>query len=387
MKILKRFLLVLIVTYVAFIFIAPPILISDRNKTTLKKPYTTSSHASTLFQSLDFVGDLHCDALLWKRNLTKESDIGHVDFPRMQKGNMAFQAFTIVTKSPTGQNITKNSGEAFDMITPLSIGQGQSVSTWFSLLNRALYQCKKLHKFSQKYNNKFIIIKSKKDFKDLLDRRAKDKSVIGGLLGIEGAHCLEGKIDNFDKLYEAGVRMMGPAHFFDNELGGSAHGVKQGGLTGFGQEVVKKMAEKNMIMDLAHSSVKVIDDILRTYNGPILSSHTGVHGTKKSPRNLSDKQLRQIANKGGLIGIGYFHEAIGNEGIKGIVNAMRYTKNLVGVEHVTLGSDYDGSVTVPFDTTGLALLVDEMLKQGFTTEEIKLIMGENLKRFLLANLT
>ena len=169
-------------------------------------------------------------------------------------------------------------------------------------------------------------------------------------------------------------------------MGGSAHGVKRGGLTEFGQEVLKKMAEKNMILDVAHSSVKVIDEVLQSYNGPILSSHTGVQGTVMSPRNLSDKQLKLIANKGGLIGIGYFPGAIGPRGTKGIVDAMMYTKNLIGINHVTLGSDYDGSVTVPFDTTGLGILVDEMLKQGFTNAEIKAIMGGNLKRFLLEHL-
>ena len=361
-------------------------MISDKNGTTLDKPYTISTQAQTLFQNLEFVGDLHCDALLWKRNLTKESKIGHVDFPRMQKGNVAFQAFTIVTKSPAGQNFTENSSDAFDMITTLSIGQRQPINTWFSLVNRAVYQCNKLHKFAQNYDNKFIVIKDKTGFQNLLSRRSTDKSVIGGLLGIEGLHCLEGDISNFEKVYKAGVRMMGPAHFFDNEMGGSAHGVKRGGLTEFGQEVLKKMAEKNMILDVAHSSVKVIDEVLQSYNGPILSSHTGVQGTVMSPRNLSDKQLKLIANKGGLIGIGYFPGAIGPRGTKGIVDAMMYTKNLIGINHVTLGSDYDGSVTVPFDTTGLGILVDAMLKQRFTNAEIKAIMGGNLKRFLLEHL-
>ena len=378
--------IVLVITYLAFTLIAPLYIINKYNATTLPKPYTPSTQAQTLFQSLEFVGDLHCDALLWKRDLTKESGMGHVDFPRMQKGNVAFQAFTIVTKSPAGQNFTKNSSESFDMITALSLGQGQKINTWFSLVNRALYQCQKLQKFAKKYDNKFIIVKNKTDFINLLDRRAKDKSVIGGLLGIEGGHCLEGEISNFNKIYAAGVRMMGPAHFFDNALGGSAHGVEREGLTAFGYEVLEKMADKNMIIDVAHSSVKVIDDILKTYKGPILSSHTGVQGTHPSPRNLSDQHLQQIASKGGLIGIGYFRGAIGDGGIPAIVRAMTYTKNLIGVEHVTLGSDYDGSVTVPFDTTGLALLVEEMIKQGYSDKEVRLIMGENLKSFLLANL-
>jgi len=386
MKGLLFTMLALLAVYFLFVLIAPPIVEKGKNKTRLPKPYKISKAAATLFSTLTFVADLHCDALLWNRNLTKEEAYGHVDFPRMQKGNVALQAFTIVSKSPAGQNFYKNDGDSFDMITALSIGQGQSVGTWFSLLNRAMYQCKKLDRFARRFDDKFIVVKSKSDFQTLLDRRKTDADVIGGLLGVEGGHCLEGKIGNLDKLYTAGVRMLGPTHFFDNEMGGSAHGLSGAGLSEFGMEVIKKMEEKSMIIDVAHSSGAIIDDILRQYKGAILTSHTGVKGTHETPRNLSDRHLQEIANRGGLIGIAYFAGAIGDEGIPGIVKAMKYTRDLIGVEHVALGSDFDGSVTTPFDVTGFGLLVDEMLNQGFSEFEIKAIMGENVKRFLLEHL-
>jgi len=378
--------LALVAVYFLFVLIAPSILEKSKNKTTLAKPYVISDAAATLFSELSFVADLHCDALLWNRDLTKEQSYGHVDFPRMQKGNVALQAFTIVSKSPAGQNFYKNDGDSFDMITALSIGQGQSIRTWFSLFNRAIYQCKKLHRFAKRFNNQFIVVKSKSDFQRLLDRRKTGSNVIGGLLGVEGGHCLEGKIENVDKLYTAGVRMLGPTHFFDNEMGGSAHGLSGEGLSEFGFEVIRKMEEKSMIMDVAHSSEAIIDDILEHFNGPILTSHTGVKGTYETPRNLSDRHLQEIAKRGGIIGIAYFPGAIGNDGIPGIVRAMKYTRDLIGINHVALGSDFDGSVTTPFDITGFGLLVDEMLKQGFTAFEIKAIMGENVKRFLLGSL-
>ena len=75
------------------------------------------------------------------------------------------------------------------MITALSIGQGQSIRTWFSLVNRAIYQCKKLHRFARRFDDKFIVVKSKSDLQNLLDRRKTDSKVIGGLLGVEGGHC------------------------------------------------------------------------------------------------------------------------------------------------------------------------------------------------------
>jgi len=217
-KMIYFILIPLIVIYILFVVIAPPIVEKGKNKVSINPPYTASQEATQLFNSLDFVADLHCDALLWNRNLTKRKNYGHVDFPRMQEGNMAFQAFTLVTKSPKGQNFHKNSGDSFDMITALSIGQGQSVKTWFSLVNRAVYQCDKLHRFAKNYNDQFIVVKSKTDFQSLLEKRKTNKKVIGGMLGIEGGHCLEGDIKNLQKVYDAGVRMLGPTHFFDNEM-------------------------------------------------------------------------------------------------------------------------------------------------------------------------
>lgn len=377
---------ILFLIYFLFTLIASPIIDKSFNTVVPPNNYTVSQKANDLYQRLDFVGDLHCDALLWNRNLTKQQDYGHVDFPRMQKSNVAFQAFTIVTKSPKGQNFETNSAEAPDNITSLSIGQGQHPSTWFSLVNRAIYQCKKLHKFAANYNDQFIVIKSKTDVETLLQKRATDKSVIGGLLGIEGGHCLEGDIKNLQKIYDAGVRMLGPTHFFDNEMGGSAHGLEKGGLTEFGFEVLQEMERKNMIIDVAHSSDRAVDDILQHYKGPILSSHTGVDGTMDSYRNLSDRHVKEIAQKNGLIGIAFFPGAIGNKGIVGIVDAMKYTKELIGAKYIALGSDFDGSVATPFDVTGYPYLVEEMLRQGFSEKEIRGILGENLKLFLLENL-
>lgn len=382
MKFLRYSILILLLVYFLFVLIAPPIVDADKNRvfSDINEP---SEKAVDIVQGMDFIGDLHCDALLWNRKLHKRYDYGHVDFPRMREGNAAFQAFTIVTKSPAGQNFDSNSAESFDMITALSVGQGQRPTTWFSLMNRALYQCKKLHNYASKSEEKVIVIKTKENLQELLADRSEGKKTIGGMLGVEGGHCLEGKIENLGKLYEAGVRMLGPSHFFDNELGGSAHGLKKEGLTAFGYKVMEGMQERGMIMDLAHSSENIVDQVLQQYEGPILTSHTGVDGTYASLRNLSDRHLRGIAAKGGLVGIAYFPGAIGDGGLEGIVNAMRYTRDLIGIDYVALGSDFDGSVTTPFDVTGTAVLVDEMLLQGFKDEEIEAILGGNLKRFLL----
>jgi microsomal dipeptidase-like Zn-dependent dipeptidase len=141
-----------------------------------------------------------------------------------------------------------------------------------------------------------------------------------------------------------------------------------------------------MIVDLAHASPKTIEDVLAMATRPVVVSHTGVKGTCDNNRNLSDDQIRAVAAKGGLIGIGYWETATCGTDARAIVKAMRYVSDRVGVAHVALGSDFDGAVTEPFDTTGLVDITDAMLEAGYSEQEIRLIMGENVMGFLEVNL-
>lgn len=354
------------------------------NRVLLEKPFTVEEKYQKEYDELAFVADLHSDALLWQRNLTQKHDRGQVDIPRLREGNVALQAFTIVTKSPKGQNAIKNDDDS-DRLTLLSIAQWQPPSTWFSLYGRAAYQCKKLAS-AAKRDDKFRMIRSKSDLKRFIKDRAKDRELVAGYLGIEGGHCLEGDISNVQKLYDLGVRMMAATHFFDNKLGGSAHGEEQGGLTAFGKEVIKEMDRLGMIIDVAHISPRMFDHIAAITSGVMMDSHTGVRAICDSPRNLSDHQIRTIAEKGGVIGVGYFSLAICEAKIPRIVETMTYIKNLVGIEYVALGSDFDGAVATPIDATGLNLLYKALRESGYTIDEIELIMGENVKRMLLQHL-
>ncbi|RLA62196.1 MAG: peptidase M19 [Epsilonproteobacteria bacterium] len=341
--------------------------------------------AGLKFHKTLFVADLHNDFLLWNRNLLKSYSYGHTDLPRMRKGNASLQVFSSVTKTPRGLNYHSNSDKS-DMITLLSIIQRNPVDTWNSLLERSLYHSLKLHRYEKESQGELLIIKSKKDLKQFLFKKRKEKKIIGALLSIEGAHALEGKPENVDKLYQAGFRMFGLAHFFDNEVGGSAHGENKGGLTKFGEDLIKEMNKRHIIIDLAHSSDRVIDETLTLSQAPVVVSHTGVKGTCKGQRNLSDQQIKSITKKGGLIGIGLWGDAICGESVVDVVKAIKYVMNLVGVEHVALGSDFDGSVKTAIDVTGLPYITQELLNQGISKEDIKKIMGGNILNFLLANL-
>ncbi|MCS7080836.1 MAG: dipeptidase [Chloracidobacterium sp.] len=350
--------------------------------TTRKPP---SSRAKALHERL-LVADLHADTLLWNRDLLARGTRGHVDLPRLQEGNVALQAFTIVTKAPRGMNNDRTDGNRFNLVAALSFLQLWPPRTWYSLTERALYQCRRLEEAAARSGGRLVVIRSRTDLERFLARRASDPKLVGAFLGVEGAHALDGDLANLDRLYEAGVRMMAPTHFFDNEIGGSAHGLVKGGLTAMGRELIRRMEQKGMLVDLAHASPAVIDDVLAMATRPVVISHTGVRGTCGGLRNITDDQLRGVARTGGVVGVGYFFAAVCGQDARSIARAIRYAADVAGVAHVALGSDYDGAVSVPFDTAHLAEITDALLDEGFSEDEIALIMGGNVRRVLLATL-
>lgn len=385
-KILITLCAILLLLIGAFLFVVPAQLEKRLNVALNQPPYMASERAVELHKKL-LVSDMHADSLLWNRDLLDRGTRGHVDIPRLIEGNVALQAFTIVTKTPYvwKMNIERNDDKS-DNITILALAERWPPATWSSLTQRALYQARKLQDTAARSGGKFTVIKTSADLSTYLDRRITNPQITAGFLGIEGAHALDGNLDNIDALFDAGIRMMAPTHFFDNDIGGSAHGIEKGGLTDKGKEMIRRMEAKHMIVDVAHASAQTIDDVLAVATRPVLVSHTGVRGTCDNQRNLSDEQLKGIARTGGVIGIGYWDTAVCGTDAKAIAKAIRYTANLVGVDHIGLGSDFDGAVVEPFDTSGLVQITDALIAEDFSDEEIGKIMGRNVLRLLIQNL-
>jgi membrane dipeptidase len=381
---MKKFLIILAVLLVIgagiFFFVVPGQVEKSMNKVLVPPPYAASEKATELHRKI-LVSDLHADSLLWDRDLLEKGTRGQVDVPRLIEGNVALQAFTIVTKTPRGQNIEAND-DSTDNITLLAIAERWPVAAWRSLKERALYQARRLQEFAARSNGKLTVIRSAEDLNDYLERRKSDATITAGFIGVEGAQALDGNVDNVDVLFEAGVRMMAPTHFFDNDLGGSAHGVQKGGLTEKGKAMIRRMEAKKMIVDVAHASPQTIDDVLLMATRPVVVSHTGVKGTCDNTRNLSDEHLKAIAKTGGVIGIGFWDTAVCGTDAKAIAKAIRHAVTIAGIDHIGLGSDFDGAVTEPFDTTGLVQITEALLAEGFNEEEIAKIMGGNVIRLL-----
>jgi microsomal dipeptidase-like Zn-dependent dipeptidase len=331
-----------------------------------------------------FVADLHADSLLFGRDLLQRSNIGHVDLPRLRLGNVALQVFAIATSAPAGINVDHNESDAFDLLT-LVYCVRLTRGCFGGPFARVETLAARLTKMAL-LDADLVWVRTAADLEALRARRATDSQALGALLAIEGAHALEGDPENLERAFALGVRMIGLSHFTDNAYAGSAHGAEKGGLTELGRRTLARMEELGIALDLAHLAPAAIDDALAIAKKPVLVSHGGVKGTCDNARTLSDAHVRAIAATGGVIGIGYWQEAVCGTAPYDVARAIRYAVELVGDEHVALGSDYDGGTTVAFDTSRIAVLTQAMLHEGVSRESIPKILGGNALRLLAATL-
>ena len=330
------------------------------------------------------VVDLHADPLLWGRDLRERSRVGHVDLPRLREGGVTLQVFGLVTQVPLGTTIERSDPSRLDTITLLALAGAWPRPALRSCLARARYQAGRLHALADGASGAFCVIRTRQDLDALVATRRDGGSRVGGLLSVEGAQALDGEASNLVPLFEDGIRMIGLTHFFDNEFAGSAHGLAKGGLTAQGKTLVREMERSGVVVDLAHASVATIDDVLALATRPVVVSHTGVRATCDSNRNLSDDQIRGVARGGGLIGIGFWSDAVGSTHPADIARAARHVVELVGDDHVALGSDFNGAVATSFDVSRLSVVTQALLDTGLPEEAVRKALGENAVRVLRA---
>jgi len=371
----------LIVAALAFFVLAPGIVERSMNKV---EPVAMRIGPEARALSNN-VADLHADTLLWKRDLLERGDRGQVDVPRLVAGGYALQVFSSVTKTPKHQNYDANPSDT-DNITALTIAQLQPPRTWTSLLERSLWHARKLDRYAQSSAGRLRVVHDSADIDHLLADRGRGSTVVGGMLSIEGLQDIEGDIANLDRLYAAGFRMAGFAHFFDNRVAGSMHGEAKRGLTPLGRQVLRRMETLGMVVDVAHASHAAVADMIAMATRPLVSSHGGVQATCKVNRNLTDAEIRGIAGTGGVIGIGYWDAAICSTEPRAVAAAIQHVRDLVGIDHVGLGSDFDGAVTTGFDASQVAGVAQALFDRGFAADEVRKVMGGNVLRVLRAGI-
>ncbi|MBM4373093.1 MAG: membrane dipeptidase, partial [Deltaproteobacteria bacterium] len=216
-------------------------------------------------------------------------------------------------------------------------------------------------------------------------RRAKADGVLGGFLGVEGAHVLEGEPDELDRLHARGVRMLTLTHFVSNGVadGTSSPWRPLGGLSDFGREVVRRMDRLGMLICTAHCTDRAFDQVLETASGPVICSHGALRSFEGIERNHTEDQVRRLAGTGGLMGVMFFPRYLGRragtDARAVAVHAARIAE-VAGAGAVGLGSDMDSPIWLPrgFDDAGdWPQLTQALLDVGFGRDEVLGILGGN----------
>ncbi|MFL5349854.1 MAG: dipeptidase [Hyalangium sp.] len=315
------------------------------------------------------IADGHADSLMWNRDLCVRSSQGHVDFPRLREAGVKLQCFTLVTR-----------GFPFIGGFPVfAAWKGWPREARSSEWRRALWQIERLSEFCGRSEGQVRITTTGSMLEENLAQGR-----LSAVLGVEGGHAIEGRVERLAKLHRLGVRFMGLTHLSNNELGGSSFPMMGNrGLTPLGHEVVAEMARVGLSVDVAHASDRTLEELFAAPSVRFFCSHTGVRSAGGGWRNLSDESLRRIADRGGVVGIILAPIYLGGDTLEDVARHIEHALKIMGEEGVGIGSDYDGMVALPQgfrDVTDLPRLTEVLLRR-FPEPLVERILGGNFRRF------
>lgn len=217
------------------------------------------------------------------------------------------------------------------------------------------------------------------------------KGKIASLFGIEGGHVIENSLGALRAFYRAGARYMGLTHFANTDWADSAtDSVVVGGLSPFGEEVVREMNRLGMLVDLAHTSPATMSDALDVAEAPVIFSHAGARALADHPRNVPDSILVRLRDNGGIVMQLFYPPYLDasenpHATIATVADHIEHIRDVAGIDHVGIGSDFDG---IPEYTPGLedvskypALFV-ELANRGWSDDDLRRLAGENLLRVM-----
>lgn len=344
---------------------------------TYKITYTKNSHLSdstqlelnggesllmllTSFHSSSTLIDLHNDILEvmtsdTSYHLKYRHNYNHTDIPRLKDGGVDLQFFSVWV-SPTQYSNYFQQAQVMLNIFNSELNENQNTIT---------------QAFNWQQADSII-----------------QQNKIAAVIGVEGGHHIENSLDNLVSLYNSGMRYMTITWNNSTDWAVSAQDSRSAtvGLSDFGRQVIRTMDSLGIIIDVSHTGIKTIQDILQETQNPIVATHSGVRALRNHYRNLYDWQIQDIANSGGVIGVvfyPYFLNGTSSATIQDVIAHIDYIKNLVGIDYVAIGSDFDGIEVVPSgleDTSKFPNLTEALFDHGYTKEEIEKILYKNFKR-------
>jgi len=266
----------------------------------------------------------------------------------------------------------------------------------FNNFDNTLLVIEKINKLVENNSDKLFLIKSSDDFKNISEKK------IGVILGIEGASVVDKELNNFETLYELGLRSVILTHNEDNIFADGCNVEDSKGLTEEGKTFLKVLNKKNVIVDLVHLSEKSFWDAIEVIEKPPIISHSNVKKLSNIKRNLTDEQIKAIAERGGVIGLNFVAIFVDKDfsktTIDRLIDHIDYITNLVGIKHIGIGPDFadyfiedvvkslsNRNITDDYakytpgleDVTKMNNLIDGLVKRNFSDDDIDKIMGEN----------
>jgi microsomal dipeptidase-like Zn-dependent dipeptidase len=353
------------------------------NRTALPGRLYSSREATALVQTSPII-DLLVGSALFRDTFVGGGGRGHVDLPRLRAIGVNVIGLTVATSWPDVRGSLSRWHFRSLGLPRQAAGSRMAIAEW--VIGR-------IERWCEQSSGRLTIVRTAGD----LDACLRNGGPVGVVLGVQGAHVLEGRVANIGRLRQRGVRLFAPAHVMDNDAVGSNTGGRRGALTSFGQDVVAGLEAQSIVVDLSHMSVAGIESTLPLLKRPFALSHTGIRGagtTRRrgvrrygpSTRNVPAELVREVGQRNGLVGVVLSTQLLGGSTLGHAVGTFERAVEAAGLENVAVGSDMDGALRMVIDVEGLPALADAMLEAGMDAQAVASVMGANAARFLRASL-
>ena len=299
----------------------------------------------------------------------------NVDIPRLKKGGVKFvftSIFSLDKKSVNELNKITNQGYDFSKLKKIKTG-----------LEGAIEQFAYYHGISEKLSHILKIVKTKNDY--LSVKKSRDK--VGFILHSEGIDYFTDE-NSVEIFYNLGLRSLALTWRNRNKFGGGNNA--KGGITDLGKAVLDKCQKLGIIIDLAHANTQTFSEVIDYIKKPLIVSHTNCYAIQQHNRNLTDEQIKKVAEKGGVIGISVIYDQIGGITLNDYIKHFVHIKKLVGIDHIAFGTDFDGLIDPDIiflknfeDVSKFGNVIKELEKSGFKESEIEKICYKNVERIIL----